>query len=151
MVRSDGAVRAALFFLWLKRVVMVRGDLGRSIGIVMIVTLLTACSKVDDTHDHPSLMTGEALFNYHCAGCHGEDGTGKLVDRTPSNILTKKGRLAIADYITSNTGGSRTMPVFSAMPRAEALEIASHLLLLTQQYNALDENKKKSEALMLKP
>ena len=62
---------------------------------------LTACSKDRDHHDHPDLTTGEQLFNYHCAECHGEDGTGKLVDRTPANILTTKNLQGIVDYMVN--------------------------------------------------
>lgn len=119
--------------------------------LLLAMAAVTACSTADDDHNHPGVTTGEALYNLHCARCHGEDGTGKLVDRTPANILTAKGRQGIIDYITTDTGHGRKMPVFATMSHAEAEEIVSHLLTLKRRYDELPENQKKSEGLMIKP
>ena len=111
---------------------------------------MTACSNRDD-HNHPELKTGEALFNHHCAECHGEDGTGKLADRTPANILTQKNHQGIIDYIVSDINPERKMPVFRNMPASEASLIASHLLTLRRVYEATADEKKKNKSLLIEP
>ena len=122
--------------------------------VVLVCTFasitLIGCSNRDD-HKHPGLKTGKALFNHHCADCHGEDGTGKLADRTPANILTKKGHQGIVKYVTSNINPNRNMPVFSNMPYSEATKIASHLLSLRNTYNATPTSQKKLRALLIEP
>jgi len=122
-----------------------------SISFVMLAAVLTGCSKERDRHNHPGLTTGKALFDFHCAECHGHDGTGRLVDRTPANILTTKDLEGIEDYITNATGQGRKMPVFANMPRPEARQIAAYLLELRQRYDALPANKRKNRQLMIDP
>jgi mono/diheme cytochrome c family protein len=112
---------------------------------------LAGCSKDRDHHDHPNLTTGEALYKYHCAECHAEDGTGRLVDRTPANILTTKDMQGIMNYIISNTGQGRKMPVFATMPRSEAAKIAAYLIELQNKYNNEGENHRKNRELLIKP
>ena len=99
----------------------------------MMVVSLFGCSR--DQHDHPNLTTGEQLFNYHCAECHGVQGTGKLFDGMPANILTKKSPEEITNYVTTETGHEREMPVFSTMPADEAKAITNHLLKLKESYS----------------
>ncbi len=118
-------------------------------SILASVTLI-ACSNRDN-HDHPNLKTGKALFNHHCADCHGKDGTGKLADQTPANILTKRDHRGIINYVTSNVNPNRDMPVFSNMSHAEAAKIASHLLSLRNTYNATPNNQKKPRPLLIEP
>jgi len=117
----------------------------------LFITILGACSIEHDNHEHPELTTGEAFFNHHCAECHGEDGTGRLVSQTPANILTRRGKGGIVNYITLDINPQRKMPVFSAMPHAEASAIASYLLELQQRYEAAPLNRKKPQALMIEP
>jgi mono/diheme cytochrome c family protein len=118
--------------------------------MLLLLTGLTACSNRDD-HDHPDLTTGEQLFNHHCAECHGKDGTGMLEKRTPANILTRKSRDGIVNYITTDVNPQRKMPVFKNMPNAEAVAIANHLLKLRQKYQQTPYNQKKPQELMIKP
>ena len=110
-----------------------------------------ACSKGRDNHDHPNLTTGEELFNYHCAECHGDDGTGRLVKGTPANILTRKGYQEIINYIVGDAGRDRKMPVFADMPRVEAGKIAAYLLALRQKYDSQGENERKNRELLIDP
>ena len=98
-----------------------------------LVVSLFGCSR--DHHDHPDLTTGAELFNYHCAECHGEKGTGKLFDQLPANILTKKTPQEIIVYITTDTNHDREMPVFKTMPAEEARLIVEHLLYLQFHYD----------------
>jgi len=99
----------------------------------MIVVGLSGCSR--DRHDHPDLTTGEQLFNYHCAECHGVQGTGSLFDGIPANILTQKSPHEIITYIITDTGPERKMPVFSSMPAAEAKIITGYLFMLQKTYD----------------
>ncbi len=132
-----------------------KNNLSLSLSITLVIALiitgaLTACSSRDD-HEHPDLKSGEALFNHHCAECHGEDGTGKLVSQTPANILTKRGRDGIVKYVTTNINPQREMPVFSTMSFTEAAAIATHLIKLQQTYEATPNNMKKPQVLMIEP
>ena len=112
----------------------------------MIVGCLTGCSQ--DQHDHPNLITGKQLFNFHCAECHGVQGTGKLFDGIPANILTKKSPEEIITYITTETGYIREMPVFSTMPADEARAITDHLFTLQKTY---DKNGPQIKQLLIEP
>ena len=120
-------------------------------AVICLVLWVSACSKYSDDHNHPQLVTGEELFNYHCSVCHGKDGTGMLADQTPANILTMRGRDGIIEYITRPVNPNRKMPVFANMPPAEAAKIASHLLALKKAYDRQPFNKKKPEELMIQP
>jgi len=112
----------------------------------MIVGCLTGCSQ--DQHDHPNLTTGEQLFNYHCTECHGVQGTGKLFDGIPANILTNKSPRQIALYITTDTGQEREMPVFTNMPIDEAKAITDHLLTLKESF---DKDDSQIKQLLIEP
>ncbi|MDH5701014.1 MAG: cytochrome c [Nitrospirota bacterium] len=112
----------------------------------MVVVSLSGCSR--DQHDHPNLTTGEQLFNYHCAECHGVQGTGNLFNGIPANILTQKSHQEIVAYITTGTGQEREMPVFSAMPIAEAKVITDHLFTLQKTY---DKNGSQIKQLLIEP
>ena len=136
--------------------VMVKVSRGQGLTIGMAATIclvlvLTACSKYSDNHDHPHLVTGEQLYDHHCSRCHGKDGTGRLADQTPANILTFRGRDGIIEYITRPVNPNREMPVFANMPAAEAALIASHVLALKAEYDKQPFNKKKPEELMIQP
>ncbi len=114
--------------------------------VAMVVISLLGCSG--DQHDHPTLTTGEQLFNYHCAECHGVQGTGKLFDRFPAIILTNKSPGEIAQYITIETGQNREMPVFSTMPANEVKIITDHLITLKKAY---DTNGSQIRQLLIEP
>ena len=114
--------------------------------LAMVVVSVSGCSG--DQHDHPNLTTGEQLFNYHCAECHGMQGTGKLFDRIPAIILTKKSPGEITKYITTEMGHERDMPVFSTMSTDEAKVITDHLLTLKKTY---DKNGSQIKQLLIEP
>jgi mono/diheme cytochrome c family protein len=112
----------------------------------MVFVSLSGCSQ--DQHDHPNLTTGEQLFNYHCAECHGVQGTGNLIDGIPAIILTKKSHQEIINYITTETGQEREMPVFSIMPADEAKIITDHLFTLK---NSFEKNGPQIKQLLIEP
>ena len=114
--------------------------------LAMVVVSVSGCSG--DQHDHANLTTGEQLFNYHCAECHGVQGTGKLFDRIPAIILTKKSPGEITNYITTKTGQERDMPVFSTMPIDEAKIITEHIFTLKKTY---DNNGSQIKQLLIGP
>jgi len=117
----------------------------------LIAAMLMLACTARDRHDHPDLVTGEQLFNYHCEECHGVDGTGKLFEQTPANILTRRDLNGIVAYITTPVNPQRKMPVFKTMPRAEAEMIARHLLSLQQAYAGMKDGDKKPRLLMIEP
>jgi len=117
-------------------------------GLIAAVSLF-ACSA-RDRHDHPDLLTGEQLFNHHCEECHGVDGTGKLVEQIPANILTRRDLNGIVAYITTPVNHKK-MPVFKTMPRAEAEKIARHLLSLRRSYADTPNGVKKPRQLLIEP
>ena len=106
-----------------------------------IVVGVSGCSR--DNHDHPDLTTGEQLFNHHCAACHGEDGTGRLFDGLPANILTQKSPSEIMSYIITLAHHERQMPLFTSMPPVEAQLITQHLIQLQTLYKKGKINKPK--------
>lgn len=112
----------------------------------MMVMSVSGCSQ--DQHDHPNLTTGEQLFNYHCADCHGVQGTGNLFDGIPANILTQKSPEEISTYITTETGHEREMPVFTTMQAEEAKAITDHLFTLKKTY---DKNGSQIKQLLIEP
>jgi len=112
----------------------------------MVALSVFGCSQ--DQHDHPNLTTGEELFNYHCADCHGVQGTGSLFDGMPANILTQKSPEEISTYITTETGHEREMPVFKTMPAEEAKAITDHLFTLK---NSFEKNGSQIKQLLIKP
>jgi mono/diheme cytochrome c family protein len=121
------------------------------VACVLTVTTMAGCAKNRDHHDHTDLTTGRQLFNFHCAECHGEDGTGRLVDKIPANILTTRDVEGIESYIVTDTGKGRKMPVFATMPRGEAHEIAEYLIELKNRYASLGENQRKNRELLIDP
>lgn len=102
---------------------------------------LSGCSHFDDSHDHPDLTSGKALYNHHCSGCHGEDGTGKLANGMPASIHTNKSHSGVVDYVTKDKGLERKMPVFKNMSSIEASQITSHLFVLKSTHRNSLNNK----------
>ena len=86
---------------------------------------MSGCSK--DTHDHPDLVTGKQLFNYHCSGCHKNTGKGKFLKGVPSNKDTVLSSKQIIHKIKTNNGDKVKMPSFPQMSEAEAVAIVSYL------------------------
>jgi cytochrome c553 len=126
---------------YLKRVI-------RSHIYVIVLITLFGCSR--DHHDHPDLTTGKELFDYHCADCHGVDGTGRIVDLIPANILTTKSQKEVVEFIISGADHEK-MPIFKTMPEREAGRIAYHLFDLRNTYDKKSRKEKKFRELLLEP
>ncbi len=112
------------------------------LALLISALMLSACSQ--DKHNHPQLSSGKELFNYHCAACHGEEGTGQFLKGVPANIATSKSQTEIMLHIKKGSeSGSTAMPVFATMPDAEAQKIAAYLLHLKQNYFNNPQNRDK--------
>jgi hypothetical protein len=113
----------------------------RSLFGICACVILSAYGCSGERHDHPNLMTGEQLYNHHCAECHREDGTGILFDSLPANILTEKNPQEIITYITRDSNHQRLMPAFNTMPSDEAELITKHLIKLKADYEKGEKSK----------
>ena len=112
------------------------------ITIMLLPLFLAACNN--DQHNHPALKTGKDFFNYHCASCHNEDGSGMFLKGIPANIATSKNKIEIILHIKEGSHANHAqMPVYSNMPDQEARKIADYLLLLKKNYFNNPENKEK--------
>ena len=98
--------------------------------ILLTMLLITACSR--DSHNHPDLVTGKQLFNYHCSTCHKATGIGRFLKGVPANKLTRLSPGQITHKIVAGTGtGTQAkMPTFPNMPTTEAVKIANYVKTL---------------------
>jgi len=96
-----------------------------TLAFCLLLVTISSCSR--DTHDHPDLITGEQLFNYHCAGCHQNSGKGKFLKGIPANRNTVLSSAQIIHKINANDGEDLKMPSFPKMSQAEAVAIVSYL------------------------
>lgn len=90
--------------------------------------LISGCHN--DEHDHSEGITGKELYQLHCAGCHQESGEGRFISGIPSIKITGLSSHDIADKIRKphkQSDDDRKMPVYSNMPRQEALQIAVYI------------------------
>ena len=98
--------------------------------IVVLTGLIFIAGCHKDEHDHPPGITAEELYQLHCSGCHQESGEGRFVSGIPSIKLTGLSSHEIADKIRrphKQTGDDRNMPIYTNMPRQEALKIAVYI------------------------
>lgn len=94
------------------------------IGAVFLgVLIVSACSS--DEHDHPDLVTGQALFEYHCAGCHRSNGGGNFLKGIPANRHLEMSFAAARHQI--HDGSERGMPAFETMSEEEANTIIAYI------------------------
>ena len=146
--RSQKVIGSGFSSIFMSQTAPIHGNRMQSLLLLfmMVMSISSGCSQ--DQHDHPNLTTGEQLFNYHCAECHGVQGTGKLFDGIPANILTIKSPEEITTYITTETGHEREMPAFSTWPADEAMVITYHLITLQKTY---DKNGPQIEQFLIEP
>ncbi len=104
------------------------------IVIGLSLTVLTACLPSAE-HDHPQLRSRDALYEYHCVGCHGKDGRGGTVSLAEANFLEKRmTHAAMINYLLRNNNPDRKMPVFDTMLRSEAMLIIDQVFVLRKQH-----------------
>ena len=90
------------------------------------ISLVGGCSG--DNHDHPELISGQQLFEYHCADCHHAAGNGNFLAGIPANRETRLTTAQIVKFLRDDhrLEGSK-MPVWPEMPEDEARKIALYL------------------------
>ncbi len=91
---------------------------------IFCIVFLVGCNY--DVHNHPELVTGQQLFEYHCARCHKETGTGNFLKGIRPNKGTRLTIYQIAQKIYVEEETSK-MPSFPNMSAKEAAKIASYL------------------------
>lgn len=92
--------------------------------MIFLFLILTACN--DDAHNHPSIKSGQALFEYHCAGCHRQSGKGNFLKGIPANIGTGLVEWQLVHKMKQGESNTK-MPVFKTMSKGEATEIAQYI------------------------
>lgn len=92
---------------------------------LLIVMVLGGCNK--DIHRHPDLVTGQQLFDYHCASCHTETGKGNFLKGVPPNKNTSLTVWQIAHKIRIDANDQRKMPLYPNMSAEEAELIADYV------------------------
>jgi mono/diheme cytochrome c family protein len=95
--------------------------------LIVLMTLMSGCGGDDDLHNHPDLVTGQQLFDYHCASCHQTTGTGSFLKGIPGTKDTELSVDQIRHKIAKSEGGKVAMPAFPNMPEEEALKIANYI------------------------
>ncbi|MET0026344.1 MAG: cytochrome c [Candidatus Thiodiazotropha sp.] len=96
-----------------------------ALALTLVLIAVYACSG--DSHEHPKLVTGEQLFNYHCSSCHKKTGEGNFLKGIPASKDTYLTALQIAHKVKSGTSGKSKMPEFPNMSEAEAEKIAAYV------------------------
>ncbi len=85
---------------------------------------------------------GEAVYQNHCAACHGRKGKGdglltdvmkiKPTDHTNSNVMNKFSNIRLIEVITQGTSGNSLMPGWEGRLTKEEIEgVASYIRLLS--------------------
>lgn len=93
--------------------------------ILIVISVLTGCDK--DIHNHPELLTGKQLFDYHCAGCHAETGKGNFLKGVPPNKNSQLTVWQIAHKVRIDANDKRKMPLYPNMSTQEAEMIAGYV------------------------
>lgn len=96
-------------------------------GVMLVLTcvMLSGCDK--DVHNHPELVTGQQLFDYHCAGCHTETGRGNFLKGVPPNKQSTLAIWQIAHKLRIEANDQRKMPLYPSMSIQEAEIIADYV------------------------
>lgn len=101
------------------------------LSLLLMAIAIAGCSG--DQHDHPDLKTGQQLYEYHCASCHKEDGTGIFLKGVPANRDTDLSVWQIIHKVQMGSEEKSAMPSFEKMPQQEASKIAIYLKQLGQK------------------
>ncbi len=92
------------------------------------VVSLAGCSN--DIHNHPDLVSGKQLFEYHCSVCHKDTGKGNFLKGVPANKDTELSANQIVHRIKHKDNSGDKMPVFTNMSAEEAKLISDYLKTL---------------------
>ncbi len=96
----------------------------RIVLLIVALASLSACGR--DNHNHPDNLSGKALFELHCASCHGATGKGSFMLGVPANNDGHLLNVEIRHKIQhGNVKGN--MPVFEAMSDDEVNKIIKYI------------------------
>ena len=105
-------------------------NVSKTFMLLALTLFLHGCSSDVDQHDHPELTTGKQLFEFHCASCHHNAGNGNFLAGVPANKDTKLSSSQIVEFIAGRHRENSDMPVWTKMPKGEAIKIAGYLKTL---------------------
>lgn len=87
---------------------------------------LSGCWR-GDVHDHPDLVAGKQLFEYHCAECHKSNGNGEFLKGVPANKNARLSAHQLTHKIRGEDVDVMKMPHFHNMSEDEADKISSYV------------------------
>lgn len=100
----------------------------RRLCVFGAILLSIGCSnKPDDS------ASGEELYHYHCAGCHKDDGHGRLFRGIPANTQTRLSQASVIHLITEGRHDKPGMPALDELSYTEARKITAYVWQLKQQ------------------
>lgn len=91
--------------------------------VAFLSIVLMGCGK----EKLPKNANGEQLYNYYCADCHKESGTGNFLKGVPRNAQTEFSTFEVMKLIKHGNSAKAGMPVFEQLTRQQALLIAAYL------------------------
>ena len=95
--------------------------------VALSAACLSACSGPDE-HNHPSLISGEQLFNHDTLQYLQEEGEGAFLRGVPPVKYTTMTYRQMVDHIRGQgRGDDSRMPTFSSMSKAEAESISIYV------------------------
>lgn len=87
---------------------------------------LVACSD-HDGHAHERNLSGQELYDLHCAGCHQKTGNGKFLKGVPPSKYTQLSTRQLMSKMTQGSMTESKMIVFAKMSDSEAETIANYV------------------------
>ncbi|GGC01978.1 hypothetical protein GCM10011352_30200 [Marinobacterium zhoushanense] len=97
---------------------------GRLLALSLMALAIAGCDQELDANT----TDGKELFNYHCAGCHKESGTGSFLEGIPANRTTQLTEKQVTQLILHGKSQMPDMPAFSQLSEQQARNIAQYLL-----------------------
>jgi cytochrome c6 len=91
------------------------------VGTLFSATCLLSVPAKADT------AAGEAMFKSKCAACHGADGKGKDVLKTPDMTTADFQKKSDADLSSSITNGKGKMPAYKTLTPDQVKDLVSYI------------------------
>ena len=83
-----------------------------------------ACSE---QHQHDANLSGQQLYDLHCASCHQASGKGKFLKGVPPSKYTLLTTDELIEKITQGSQQQSKMEIFESMSKDEAEKIADYV------------------------
>lgn len=118
----------------------------RSISIILLILLLTACANEAETNRRQNFAQGRNIYIELCSTCHGEEGISVLKNIPPlagSDYFAKdKNRVAcLIRYGMNSPIIVNGMPYHQKMPGFESLSSSKMAQLMTYSYSKFGNEK----------